>query len=1165
MNVQVCSRCGHRKDVTDFPEQEGGSPPCCIACLVNGKAPSARKTRPLVMIPAVATKQCRRCQSVKPSDQFHCCRTHRDGLDTYCKICQAELSAERRTRQTRVVEITVTSKICRQCAEKKHVSAFNRNKNNPDGLASYCKPCRSQNEAGARSARRRRSQMASASASPSPSMRSPSPSKHGGSGNSSSPDVWPLQPEPGKMAMPPTPGSALRPLSAPLSRARTLGPPPEASATLPRIPGPGPWMPQSIVQLPRHLSSQLPGQLPQSPGEQAGSASDPAPAGSRPLSAYAESEGVNPDPPNQDSEWAERQQPHVHEEQQPRQARGRARRPPSRHADYSRDGSPDETPDRGTQQQRPSTQRGRSMQQAMRPLQPTPLAWGSHGPDTGQAMAQIDIPLGQAPSIDPPRRGLQPLGGRPVFGKSLRPFTAPAPGHLGMNGRSSDLALASSAPLSSELPSSAQQSPANRNPLGMPISATPQSAGPGLQVGSDNYQGKAGGPQLQLKGASVFPHANRQQAPPAWKQDAHESFPGSTANDLDAASALASISNSTSSFDPYPAGKPASFRNAAGLHKPVGDLTIVGCPVKRQRIDAFPSVSRAVDWRPSPPKASNDQPPAQTPLPFAPSQVRDGEGSQPVHDNPQPAASTEMPTGSAPGDSAGVKPHADSQLGTHHKGLASEPPQAATHRLGHCASSSFRFWASHAAQPQPAHIPQPATSQLTQASLPGNPLLHAESLVGLSDSAVQPGNAGHAMSHHPAGPLHSSKGGADAPTKGMANDHAEPEHEAAADLNDSDASETSHSEPGLEPWSRPAAGQAGPQPFATQRPSKRQRSSSLALHKAQPLTKDNNVDIPAAGQESTSDVSLGGNAPGVPDAAIPRAAGAEAEADLQLLQRAHDASVSTPDGQLNRLEAILTCLNKPHLLHQPHVDQHSLPIGSSEPSSTPASNPSSWVAVPTFAQTVTSFNPAAEVPPARGAPQAAAAALPAGASAAAEEAASRLSSMQMATEQAAIPISQAGLLHDPVPRPRRRSRPSAEVSAGDVSPKDTSLLAFFAAAAQQEGVEADLDGDFKEQAGHALGDVRQQLNGTATDATGTRSTPGGANDLMGAPSAKHPQPHIPWDKPQGMFPFSRKRRHAGLSQHGSLTRAHSEDVADWPFRWSGHRPRSGPVPRGMVF
>lgn len=69
-----------------------------------------------------------------------------------CLACysQAELSAERRTRQTRVVEITVTSKICRQCAEKKHVSAFNRNKNNPDGLASYCKPCRSQNEAGAR-------------------------------------------------------------------------------------------------------------------------------------------------------------------------------------------------------------------------------------------------------------------------------------------------------------------------------------------------------------------------------------------------------------------------------------------------------------------------------------------------------------------------------------------------------------------------------------------------------------------------------------------------------------------------------------------------------------------------------------------------------------------------------------------------------------------------------------------------------------------------------------------------------------------------------------------------------------------------------------------------------------------------------------------------------
>ena len=84
----MCSRCGHRKEIEDFPDQSDGEPPCCVACLVNGKAPAARKTRPLVMTPSVAFKQCRRCQTEKPADNFHCCRTHRDGLDTYCKICQ---------------------------------------------------------------------------------------------------------------------------------------------------------------------------------------------------------------------------------------------------------------------------------------------------------------------------------------------------------------------------------------------------------------------------------------------------------------------------------------------------------------------------------------------------------------------------------------------------------------------------------------------------------------------------------------------------------------------------------------------------------------------------------------------------------------------------------------------------------------------------------------------------------------------------------------------------------------------------------------------------------------------------------------------------------------------------------------------------------------------
>ncbi|KAK9818330.1 hypothetical protein WJX72_010691 [[Myrmecia] bisecta] len=98
------------------------------------------------MEPVVSQKECRRCHTTKPAAEFHCCRTHSDGLDTYCKACQALISAERRQRQIRVDVPTVDHKICRQCAVDKPAGDFNRNRNNPDGLASYCRVCRAKNE-----------------------------------------------------------------------------------------------------------------------------------------------------------------------------------------------------------------------------------------------------------------------------------------------------------------------------------------------------------------------------------------------------------------------------------------------------------------------------------------------------------------------------------------------------------------------------------------------------------------------------------------------------------------------------------------------------------------------------------------------------------------------------------------------------------------------------------------------------------------------------------------------------------------------------------------------------------------------------------------------------------------------------------------------------------
>ena len=110
----------------------------------------------------------------------------------------------------------------------------------------------------------------------------------------------------------------------------------------------------------------------------------------------------------------------------------------------------------------------------------------------------------------------------------------------------------------------------------------------------------------------------------------------------------------------------------------------------------------------------------------------------------------------------------------------------------------------------------------------------------------------------------------------------------------------------------------------------------------------------------------------------------------------------------------------------------------------------------------------------------------------------------------------------------------------------------------------DGDEEVKEQAGLPMEEAGQQLASDAGKLRFSHDVAGLADDLLGAAAAEYHQPQLPWDKPHGSQGL-RKRRQPGGPQPGSLPRAHHEDVADWPFRWSGHRPRSGPIPRGMVF
>ncbi len=810
------------------------------------------------------------------------------------------------------------------------------------------------------------------------------------------------------------------------------------------------------------------------------------------------------------------------------------------------------------------------MQQAMRQPQPAAAEWGTslQRLDAGRSLAHAAQAPRPLQPTDIPRRGLEPLGGRPVFSKASRP---------GLLGRFSQERFANVG--QDEAPHFTMGSFNPHEPsLGYrhasrggiaPTPETPQSAEAPLGIGADAPRGRHGPPNLHLRGSSVFARG-----------DQPLNSPTALESDLQAATALTSIGKGVDNFPPWGTDVPTRARRVSrpeGLdshstqgvsrqnemepnphspsrleapesdsHMPDADLTIVGSPLKRRRADEAPSASRivdhALDWHPlRAPQLSVDASRLASSAKDAPETLK---GTPPDDDNPDhehrdgfraPSQGPDPELNQKPGklDSgaifkpeaqrcqAGMRPDQDPM--TQEAEDLDAPHQ---HRLGHCASSSFRYWADEnaanpsglhksaaASDPPAGHDPHaaPESSKAPPArSCPADS--QVDHHANRPDHGSLQNSPGQAVQGPPGGPVHLGK-----------NTAGQPGHAADAipgDLNDSDASETSHSEPGLEQtlWTQCTASlQApGPQPFTTEPPAKRHRSGSLP------------GELPLPHSLTATAVAA---SPGSPDqnptanALAEVAAAAElrqplegfSEADHQLVAQALDDSNSTPTGQLSRLEAILACLKKRHLREQPFRGSapSSQATSAPGPSSVALSNAQQPHTAP-HASAGPSGNPATQQPPAgeRIAGQHAAAigppesiglqiplslmgpslplapALPSNKAGEASGSGAfhvlRSKAEEASGSEAAhVPhskpkeISASRGIDDPSSRPggdseitqpdeseatrpvHRRpssaavSRPTAGVvPPADVSPNETSLLAYFAAAAQQqEGAE----------------------------------------------------------------------------------------------------------------
>ena len=87
-------------------------------------------------------KRCSKCREVKAVSEFYGQASHKDGLQSSCKMCRLTYLRELKARYAIAgPDLTVTEKRCSNCGEVKALSGFSKNHNAKDGLSWRCKEC----------------------------------------------------------------------------------------------------------------------------------------------------------------------------------------------------------------------------------------------------------------------------------------------------------------------------------------------------------------------------------------------------------------------------------------------------------------------------------------------------------------------------------------------------------------------------------------------------------------------------------------------------------------------------------------------------------------------------------------------------------------------------------------------------------------------------------------------------------------------------------------------------------------------------------------------------------------------------------------------------------------------------------------------------------------
>jgi hypothetical protein len=136
-----CSKCSRKRPLTEFSKnktKKDGVNTWCKSCQANyhKKYREANKINANNLL-----KVCSKCNIEKPKTEFYKNKSRSGNPTPWCKLCCREYEKEKRRDNIPKDLSKDYSKVCLECNTEKHKSEYYKDRTRNDGLQCYCKLC----------------------------------------------------------------------------------------------------------------------------------------------------------------------------------------------------------------------------------------------------------------------------------------------------------------------------------------------------------------------------------------------------------------------------------------------------------------------------------------------------------------------------------------------------------------------------------------------------------------------------------------------------------------------------------------------------------------------------------------------------------------------------------------------------------------------------------------------------------------------------------------------------------------------------------------------------------------------------------------------------------------------------------------------------------------